>query len=109
MGPKSNRANARDRLCVIGRFAILPLVLTGCVGNPYIANPRPGDYPEKQAARDAGYAQGSMQFAVRYLDNTYEAYGTKVSQEWDRQQSLAAAFLGLGGLIIGDAASKANA
>lgn len=104
-GAQAARDYLRPAFNVFLAFAVA--AAAGCAVNPYIDNPRPGDQDnsERRAARDAG-PLGSMDFALRYLDNTFEAYGAKVSEEYNRQQALSAGLLGLGGLIIGYAATS---
>jgi len=94
-----------------GMLVISTMAISGCASNPYITDPRPS-YSEMNGAScrsgPACAASGSIEYAWRYADNTYESYEAKLSQEFSRQQFLSGGLLTLGAAIIGMAVGHAN-
>lgn len=82
--------------------AVLVLVLSGCASNPYIANPRPAATPL------AAFIPGTMDYAIQYADNAYDAYEAKFAEEFVRQQQLSGGLLTLGAITLGLVAGDAN-
>jgi hypothetical protein len=94
-----------------GMLVISAMAISGCASNPYITDPRPS-YSEMNGANSrsgsACAASGSIEYAWRYADNTYESYEAKLSQEFARQQLLSGGLLTLGASIIAMAVGHAN-
>lgn len=93
-------------------LACAALIVSGCASNPYIGNTRPGYSAVGATAGGAGRspaeAPGSIEYGLRYADNTYEAYETKLAEEFTRQQRLSGGLLTLGAMMLGMAVGNAN-
>jgi len=85
------------------RFPLLltALLLSACANNPYVANTRPY-VPNNNLTR------GSLDYAMAYGEQTYEAYEAKLSEEFSRQQNLSTGLITSTALIIGLSAGHAH-
>ena len=86
-------ASLRSRL-------LLPctLALAACASNPYIERTRPG--PELKP--------GNLDYAIAYADASYDAYESKLGEEFRRQQALSTGLLGIGAAVLGAGIGSAH-
>lgn len=70
---------------------VLALLLAGCAGLPYIENTRPRSIADKTDA----LSRNTLEYALEYADDTYDAYGQKLVEEFQRQQAVSTGLLGL--------------
>lgn len=97
---------AGKRWAAKASLVVAVVAAAGCASNPYISNPRPG-------ARAIGAVAvppiGTMDHAILYLDNAFDAWAEKLPEEFLRQQALSAGLITMGAVMIGTAASRQHA
>ena len=90
---------------------LVPLILiilfmaTGCAINPYPTDSRPS---HRDSDMDSRAEAGTIAYAHRYADRTYEEYRRKLSAEFERQQLLSNSLISIGAATLGVAAFRGS-
>lgn len=83
---------------VISLISMILFVASGCATNPYPVDSRPSHRESDVRSEEA---PGTMAYARRYADRTYEEYRQKLSAEFRRQQFLSNSLISLGAATLG--------
>ena len=83
---------------VLPLISIVLCIAAGCATNPYPIDSRPS-HRESDVPADKG--PGTIEYARRYADRTFEEYRQKLSAEVQRQQLLSNSLISLGAATLG--------
>jgi hypothetical protein len=98
--------NSKCNHCVF-LMVLLSVIISGCASNPYIKNTRPS--AKENLHPDApNLEKGTIEYSLKYADDTYDAYEAKLSEEFERQQLVSDGLLTLAASALGLAAYGAD-